>query len=117
MPEKIGIKPRYDQKAFKQDERLNKWQTVVSPMTNDDPGVKINQQAWFSLVDLEQDKELDYTLKKENNGVYFFSLDGELNIADENISTKDALAIENASKVSLKAKSKSKVLAIEVPLA
>lgn len=116
LPEKKGITPRYDQKAFQIEERQNKWQIVVSPMDKDDQGVKINQQAWFSLVDLEQKKTIQYKTHNPKNGVYFFVLTGELDIAGEKLHQRDAIGIEDFSKVELKATAKTSLLAIEVPM-
>lgn len=117
MPEKIGINPRYDQKNFQTTDRKNNWQTVVSPMDKEDEGVKINQQAWFSMVDLDAEKEIAYHLKKDGNGVYFFLLDGELEIADEKLQRRDAIGVENFNKLQIKAHSNAQLLAIEVPMA
>ena len=117
MPEKIGIKPRYDQKQFDVKDRHNKWQTVVSPMDKEEDGVKINQQAWFSMIDLDQNKETTYKVNNENNGVYFFLLDGEIETADEKLNARDAIGVENFSELNLQAKSNAKLLAIEVPMA
>lgn len=116
LPEKMNIKPRYDQKQFEKSERQNKWQTVVSPMDKEGTGVKINQQAWFSLVDLDKAKDITYKPHNKKNGVYFFLLEGELSAAGENLNKRDALGVINASEISLTAKSDAKVLAMEVPM-
>jgi redox-sensitive bicupin YhaK (pirin superfamily) len=116
LPEKMGITPRYDQQKFQVSDRQNRWQTVVSPMDKTDSGVKINQQAWFSLTNLEQGKELDYRINNPNNGVYFFIIEGELSIADQSLQTRDGLGVQDAANIPIKAKSNAKVLAMEVPL-
>lgn len=117
MPEKQNISPRYDQKSFNKSERVNQWQTVVSPLDGQDPGVKINQQAWFNLVDLDQGKTIDYKLHRPNHGVYFFVLEGEVQIADEKLDTRDALGVVDQASTTLKANKSTQLLAIEVPLA
>lgn len=116
MPEKLGISPRYDQKAFDMSERKNNWQTVVSPMDKNDTGVKINQQTWFSLVDLDEGNEIEYHNRTANNGVYFFLLEGELSLTGETLKKRDAIGITDVSQVSLKAQKSSQILAIEVPV-
>jgi len=116
LPEKLGIKPRYDQKVFDVNERRDKWQTIVAPMGKDSASVEINQQAWFKLVDLSPNKEIEYQTKKPNNGVYFFLLDGELEMAGETLGRRDALGISESSNFKLKAIKESQVLAIEVPM-
>jgi redox-sensitive bicupin YhaK (pirin superfamily) len=117
MPEKLRIVPRYDQKKFDVEDRRNKWQTVVSPMDQEGDEVKINQQAWFSLTNLDKGEELNYQTKKNGNGVYFFLLEGEVDLANETLRERDGLGVVDAQTVSLKAAKEAKVLAIEVPLA
>ncbi|MGB0452910.1 MAG: pirin family protein [Bacteriovoracaceae bacterium] len=116
MPEKLEIAPRYDQKSFDTEGRTNQWQTIVSPMDNSETGVKINQQAWFSLLDLKQNNKVNYQLRKPTNGVYFVLLEGELSVADERLNSRDALGLEDISSVPLTAHSDSQILAIEVPM-
>lgn len=116
IPEKEGIAPRYDQKSFDFEAGKNQWETVVSPMGTSDPGVKINQQAWFSIVDLESENSIDYELKKTSNGVYIFVLEGEVTAASESLSQKDALGLEEVDKFTLKTEKGSRVLVIEVPM-
>lgn len=117
MPENKGIKPRYDQKVFPIADRQDKWQLVVSPMDTDEAGVKINQQAYFSLIDLNQDKSVDYQIRSTKNGVYFFLINGELDIEGNQLETRDALGVEDFKSLSIKAKTASRLLAIEVPMA
>ena len=45
FPNKKNVTPRYDQKMFPPEDRLNKLQTIVSPVDNTDEGMKINQDA------------------------------------------------------------------------
>lgn len=117
MPEKHNIKPRYDQKKFQTSDRKNKWQTVVSPMDRDDEGVKINQQAWFIMTDLDANKELLYKKNKNTNGVYFFIIEGEVRVGDKALTKRDALGLSNESEIKVLAESDAKILVMEVPLA
>lgn len=116
LPEKENIQPRYDQKSFDIKDRRNRWQTVVSPMDNNGEGVKINQQAWFSLVDLDQGKNIEYSTRSPKTGVYLFLLEGEVKIGDETLGRRDAIGIEDTSLLKVQANKDSKILAIEVPM-
>ena len=49
FPKERNIKPRYDQKSFDINDRINKWQTIVSPLEAD-KALWINQDAKFSLI-------------------------------------------------------------------
>ncbi len=81
FPKERDITPRYEQKTFDPEDRMNKFQTVVSPEGAD--ALWINQDAYFSLANLDAGMELSYEVKKPGNGVYFFVLNGEINIADQ----------------------------------
>ncbi|MCJ8276619.1 MAG: pirin family protein, partial [Bdellovibrionales bacterium] len=116
MPEKMQITPRYDQKFFEPDGRYNKFQTVVSPLGTDEDSVKINQQSYFSLLDLDGKEDVRYDLRQPGNGAYVFVLEGDVKVGDENLSTKDGLGIEDASQFTVTAKDYSRVLVIEVPM-
>lgn len=114
FPKERDITPRYEQKTFDPEDRMNKFQTVVSPEGAD--ALWINQDAYFSLANLDAGMPLNYVVKKPGNGVYFFVLNGEINIADQILDLRDAVGITDATEINLKAKSYAEVLAIEVPM-
>ena len=110
-----NIEPRYDQKEFNVADRTNQFQVVVSP-TQENDSLFINQDAWLSLIELEDGKDTMYSIHKEGNGVYCFVIDGQLEIADETNERRDAIGIWDTTDFSLKANQKSTVLFIEVPM-
>lgn len=114
LPKEENIKPRYDQKRFNDEERKNTFQTVVSP--TEDESLWINQDAWFSLSDLDVDKTLDYSLNNPASGVYVFVIDGEVEIDGETLSKRDAGGFSQADSLKIKANADSKLLVIEVPM-
>ncbi len=114
FPKERDITPRYEQKSFDVEDRMNKFQTVVSP--DDDDALWINQDAYFSLANLDAGTSLTYQVKKPGNGVYFFVLNGEMAIANEALDSRDAVGVSDTDQVDLKARSYAEVLAIEVPM-
>ena len=115
LPKKENIKPNYSQKKFDALKRRDKLQLVVSPDGRED-SVEINQDAFFSLIDLSSGNELFYSQYNKENGVYFFVIDGQLDINDEELKGRDGLGIENIDEIKIVAKSKSELLIMEVPL-
>ncbi|MCA5006612.1 pirin family protein [Sphingobacterium bovistauri] len=115
FPNKENVRPRYDQIQINPADRKNKLQQVISPNPEDE-GTWIHQDAWFHLVDLDVDKEVEYTLKGEGTGVYIFLLEGQLEVADETLSRRDAIGITDISSVNLKASQNASVLIMEVPM-
>jgi len=117
LPKEENIKPRYDQKRFDEKQRQNQLQFVVSPIGSEHTGVKINQDAYFSMTNLSAGAELEYSVQNEGNGVYVFLLDGELKVEGEIIKTRDAIALTGLKATLMAASRESKVLIMEVPMA
>ena len=114
IPEIENITPHYNQKIFEALERKNKFQVLVSPMDKQVGGsLPINQQGYISMIDLDKGFETAYDLR---NGAYFFLIEGEVLIEDENLEKRDAIGIIEKEKVYIKANKSSKLLIIDVPM-
>ena len=114
VPEIENITPYYNQKIFEALERKNKFQVLVSPKDKQVVGsLPINQQGYISMIDLDKGFETAYNLK---NGAYFFLIEGEVLIEDENLEKRDAIGIIEKEKVYIKANKSSKLLIIDVPM-
>ncbi len=114
IPEKQEVEPYYNQKFFEEEERKNKFQTLVSPRTNQVEGsLPINQQGYIAMIDLDAGIDTEYELK---NGAYFFLIDGEVEVADEILYKRDAIGITETDNIVIKAIKKSKLLVIDVPM-
>jgi hypothetical protein len=115
FPKVRNIQPRYDQKLFPAEERINKFQTVVSP-EKDASGLWINQDAWFSLGKLQAGFSTEYTLNKNSNGVYAFVIEGDVTINGQELNKRDGLGVWDTDKLSIVADSNAEVLLMEVPM-
>jgi redox-sensitive bicupin YhaK (pirin superfamily) len=118
FPKKKNIKPRYDQKTLKLEDRANKLQVIVSPdgTTDGESGVKINQDAWFNLGTLGKGTDLNYQLHDPTHGVYVFVIEGDVTVNGQALNKRDGLAISEADKLSISAASNAEVLLMEVPM-
>lgn len=116
FPKRRDVEPRYDQRAFEPKERENQLQMLVSPIDNDDAGLKIHQDAWIYRTKLDAGKSLKHRLHNENNGVYAFVIDGNVSIEGQELNKRDALGISETGEITLDAKAGSDVLLIEVPM-
>lgn len=115
-PNKRNVKPRYDQITLNLNDRINKFQQIVSPKP-DDEGVWIHQDAWFNLGKFDKDVNTEYVLKDKRNGVYAFVLNGDFEINNQLISSRDGLGIWNIEKLNITAKSnQAEILLMEVPM-
>lgn len=115
FPKERNITPNYDQKGFNPADRLNKIQTLVSPEVSSDT-VLINQDAYFSMTRLDADRQLDYNVNIENNGIYAFVISGSVKIGGEVLTTRDGAGFWETKKLEIEALQESEVLLIEVPM-
>ena len=115
FPKVRNIEPRYDQKFFSPADRLNKFQTVVSPEENPN-SLWINQDAWFSIGRLSKGFSTEYSVNKSTNGVYAFVLEGDVTIAGQKLKRRDGLGVWETDKITLSPDSDSEVLLMEVPM-
>ncbi|MCX6181761.1 MAG: pirin family protein [Bacteroidetes bacterium] len=116
IPNKQNVTPRYQQITLNPADRHNQLQQILSP-NPDDAGVWIHQNAWFYLSKSDQGKTTEYTLKSEKNGIYLFVLNGEISIADQTLSSRDAIGIWEIDTTSITAESDAEFLLMEVPMA
>lgn len=115
FPKEVDIEPRYEQKVFNTAERKNKFQAVVSPQ-KENGAMWINQDAYFSLAELDKDKELNYKIKHKGNGAYLFVIEGSVSAADENLGKRDGMGLEDLDNFTITANENSEILVIEVPM-
>lgn len=114
MPKLYNISPRYEQKTFDQKSRKNKLQIVVAP--NDETALRINQDAWFLLGDLDAGFSETYSIKNKANGAYFFVIKGKVEVAGNVLSKRDAVGIWDIEDIEIKAIENSELLVIDVPM-
>jgi redox-sensitive bicupin YhaK (pirin superfamily) len=115
FPKEKNIQPRYGQLRFNADDRKSKFQILVSPKASDKT-IWINQDAWFSMADLEAGKQTSYAKQINNNGVYFFVVEGEVEIDGHSVERRDGLALPNGESHLVRAETDIQLLAIEVPM-
>ena len=115
FPKIRNITPRYDQKKFDSTDRVNKWQTIVSPIIADN-ALWINQDARFSLTKLEAGKSITYHNAFTGNGVFLVNIYGAANIEGINLNKRDAIGISETDSFTIAAIEDTELLAIEVPM-
>jgi quercetin 2,3-dioxygenase len=116
FPKLENIEPRYDQQTFAVADRKNHFQTIVSPLGSDGGGVGMNQDAWFSLGNLEKGIETTYKINKSGNGVYVFVIDGEVSVENQTLNRRDGLGISETENFKIKANENAEVLLMEIPI-
>ena len=115
FPKERNITPRYDQKTFDINERINKWQVIVSP-NEADKALWINQDAVFALTKLEAGKSLTYQNAFKGNGVYLVVINGSVKVNETVLNKRDAAGISETDTFTITASEDAELLAVEVPM-
>ena len=115
FPKKRNITPRYDQKNFEAADRINKWQVLVSPVETD-KALWINQDARFSMTNLDKGKSISYSNAFKENGVFLVVISGSVKINEQTLNKRDAMGIYETDEFTVIADEDAELLAIEVPM-
>ncbi len=116
FPNKHNVAPRYGQISLNVADRKNKFQQILSPNENDE-GVWIHQDAWFSLGVFDKDKTETYNIKKQGNGVYAFLISGSATINGQDLKTRDGYGIWDTSSFDIKMTSdQTEILLMDIPM-
>tara|TARA_B100001142_G_scaffold300145_1_gene324649 strand:+ start:236 stop:844 length:609 start_codon:yes stop_codon:yes gene_type:complete len=115
FPNKKNVTPRYDQLSLKDIEVKNEFYQILSPNQNDQ-GVWIYQNSWFSMAEFDSDKEVNYKLNLTSNGVYIFVIEGEIKVGKESLGKRDGFGIWNTEKINISALKGAKILLMELPM-
>lgn len=114
FPKEKNIQPRYDQKSFNPEDRVNQLLNVVAPDNKE--ALWINQDSWFTLGNFIKGHAADYDVKKQESGVYVFVIKGNVTINDISLEQRDGLGVFETEKLHITANSDTEFLLIEVPM-
>ena len=117
FPEKRGVTPRYDQRPFDPAQRKDQLQMLVSPISNTDQGLKINQQAWIYRTELSAGKKITLQPHTAGHGFYIFVIEGSAEVSGTKLGRRDAIGIWETDLAEVTAAQSADVLILEVPMA
>lgn len=115
FPNKRNVEPRYDQFTMDKKKMKNNFLQLVSP-NKEDQGTWIHQDAWIFMAEIEEGKDLVYKLKNAENGVYIMVIEGEIEIIEEKLETRDAIGISEIDFLVVNSVSKAIILLMEIPM-
>jgi len=113
-PNKRDVTPRYDQQAYTNTEQ-NTFQQILSPSPDDD-GIWIYQNAWFLIGTFDTGREVNYQIKKAQNGVYVFVIEGSIMIDGQELNRRDGLGIWDTSSIKMTVSEEAKILLMDIPM-
>lgn len=115
LPKELNITPRYGQQLFDRNDRQNCFQIMVSPDKDSDV-VWINQDAWFSMADIDAGTSLSYHKQRAKTGLYFFVISGQVVVNGHTLDQRDGLGLTGDSNAEISAQSRAELLCIEVAM-
>ena len=115
-PEKKGLAPRYEDKPII-GEGANEWKLILSSDGRDD-SIEIRNDVELRTVQLDPDKEIEYSSSKSDRGLWLFIIEGKVESDGEQLGKGDFLAITGSNSLSLKSidAGLAKVLLFDLPI-
>lgn len=111
-PDREGIEPGYEQKAFDEAGRKGEWQVVVSP-DGRDGSLLIHQNVSILLADLGTGQVLERPIAKGRHA-WVQVIRGPVVVNGEPLETSDGLAVSDVPSLSIKAEGPSEILLFDL---
>ena len=112
LPERKGLEPSYEQKAFPEAERHNRLRLVASP-DGHDGSLTIRQDARLYLRSLDQNRELTYALAADRHA-WLQILRGSVTFNGLALSAGDGAAVSEESALAVRANGPSEGLLFDL---
>ena len=115
FPNKKGLQPSWEQQKFSKEERLDKLLLVVaSDNTMTEKALHTHQDVMFFISSLTPNHTMEYKLKPGRKS-YLFVIDGDIQLNQTNMKTRDAARIENENQLFIISKKPTELLLIDLP--
>lgn len=114
FPETKHTNPEVNKLAYNALVRKNIPRLIVSPDKKSSV-LRIRQQAWMYILDMDKGSGLDYQLNRTGNGLLVFVIEGEVNVAGGQVHRRDSFEMRGADRVTVVAREEARLLLFEVP--
>jgi redox-sensitive bicupin YhaK (pirin superfamily) len=112
LPERPGLEPSYEQKAFPAATRQGAWQLVASPDAAEG-SLKIHQDARLYLAELAAGQQLERAIDTSRQ-VWLQVLRGEVELGGQRLSAGDAAAITGETSIAITAATGAETLLFDL---
>ena len=112
LPERKGIAPSYEQKAFDPSGRQNQWQIVASRDAAKG-SLRIHQDANIYLADIESGNMLTFEIPNGRHA-WLQVLRGEVKVGGDTLNASDAIAASDEAALAIHANSDAEVLLFDL---
>lgn len=113
-PDRAGLEPAYEQKAFDAASAANQLQLIASPEGNGS-AVKLHQNARIYVSRLDAGNSVSFS-SAEGRGIWIQVATGKLKVNDESLREGDGAAIVNETNLSITAVQDGEILLFDLPL-
>lgn len=114
FPKTRNTTPSYSQISLEGKREQNKIQTIVSPEGGENI-IRVNQDAWLSLLSSAAGKQYNYLVNKPGNNVFIFIISGFVETGGFKAGLRDSVEITGEPEIFFSTSEKSEILIIEVP--
>ncbi|MFN0056177.1 MAG: pirin family protein [Planctomycetales bacterium] len=112
FPERSGLTPSYEQKAFPVGQRFNQWRLVASPDAAEG-SLKIHADARISLAQMTAAGEAQHDLAAGRHA-WLQVLQGSVFVNGIHLETSDGVAVSDEKSLSIKANSAAEVMLFDL---
>ena len=114
FPETKHTNPEISKLALDSSVLKNIPRLIVSPEKKSSV-LRIRQQAWMYMLDLDKGSVVDYQLNITGNGLMIFLIEGAVKVAGGQLNRRDSFEMWGADQLSVEAREDARLLLIEVP--
>jgi redox-sensitive bicupin YhaK (pirin superfamily) len=114
-PKLQNVKPRHEKFSYKAEDKLNKILLTLSPDGRNNTAI-INQDAFFSVSNIEKNFSVHYNMNLNGNGVYIHCAKGKVEIEGNILMPGDAIGIYETEKIHINCHENSELVFVEVPM-
>ena len=112
LPERAGLAPGYEQKAFAESEKRDRWRLVASP-DGREGSLTIRQDARLYLASLTEARELQHELASGRHA-WLQVLRGSVTVNGAELAAGDGAAISEEANVTVRAADEAEVLLFDL---
>jgi redox-sensitive bicupin YhaK (pirin superfamily) len=112
LPERPGLEPSYEQKAFDEQERENQFRVVASP-TARDGSLLIHQDAEIHLATLSPGAQISYVIQPQRHG-WLQVLRGSVAVNGQELQVGDGAAISGEPEIEITTTEPSEVMLFDL---
>ncbi len=113
LPEHNYLQPSYEEKNFTASQKQDRW-CLIASQDGHDGSLVVHQNMALYATNLSTNKSLDYTLQTHRSA-YIQVVAGEVEISGQRLVAGDALMLDGAKQLTVKANTQAELLLFDLP--